>query len=90
MLATVFYGLRKLDPDGRPPHVRAALPAVRPQMVVRRVVRLPLRPAGAADFRLGGGDRQEGIDWLADNSARAVEAVSRIDDWIDRIFVDAR
>ena len=31
---------------------------------------------------------KQGIDWLADNSARAVMAVSRLDDWIDRIFVD--
>ena len=31
---------------------------------------------------------KRGIDWLADNSARAVEAVSRLDDWIDRIFID--
>jgi NADH:ubiquinone oxidoreductase subunit 5 (subunit L)/multisubunit Na+/H+ antiporter MnhA subunit len=32
---------------------------------------------------------KKGIDWLADNSARAVEAIARLDDWIDRIFVDA-
>jgi NADH:ubiquinone oxidoreductase subunit 5 (subunit L)/multisubunit Na+/H+ antiporter MnhA subunit len=32
---------------------------------------------------------QQGIDWLADNLARAVEAISRLDDWIDRVFVDA-
>jgi len=32
---------------------------------------------------------KKGIDWLADNSARAVEAVARLDDWIDRVFVDA-
>ncbi len=31
---------------------------------------------------------KKGIDWLADNSARAIEAVSRLDDWIDRIFID--
>ena len=28
------------------------------------------------------------IDWLADNSARTVAAVARLDDWIHRIFVD--
>ena len=32
---------------------------------------------------------KKGIDWLADNSARAVERLARLDDWIDRIFVDA-
>jgi NADH:ubiquinone oxidoreductase subunit 5 (subunit L)/multisubunit Na+/H+ antiporter MnhA subunit len=31
---------------------------------------------------------KKGIDWLADNSARAVAAVARLDDWIDRIFID--
>ncbi len=30
-----------------------------------------------------------GIDWLADNSARAVVAIARLDEWIDRVFVDA-
>ena len=45
----------KAGPRGRPPHVRAALPVAGPQMVVRRIVRLPVRPAGAAHLRLGGG-----------------------------------
>ena len=31
---------------------------------------------------------RNGIDWLADGSARAVAAVARIDNWIDRVFVD--
>jgi hypothetical protein len=31
---------------------------------------------------------QKGIDWLADNLARTVELVARLDDWFDRIFVD--
>ena len=31
---------------------------------------------------------KKGIDWLADNAARTVEAVSRIDDWIDRVFIN--
>ena len=50
---------------------------------------LALCPAGAADLRLGRRRSTRGIDWLADNSARAVEAVARLDDWIDRVFVDA-
>ncbi len=32
---------------------------------------------------------KQGIDWLADNAARAVGAVALVDDWIDRTFVDA-
>ncbi len=32
---------------------------------------------------------RKGIDWLVDNSARTVEAVARLDDWIDRVFVDS-
>jgi NADH:ubiquinone oxidoreductase subunit 5 (subunit L)/multisubunit Na+/H+ antiporter MnhA subunit len=31
---------------------------------------------------------KKGIDWLADGAARLVALVARIDDWIDRIFVD--
>ena len=53
ILATLFYGLRKLDPmDVR----RTFLPVYRvprPQMDVRRIVRLLFRPAGAENLRLG-------------------------------------
>jgi NADH-quinone oxidoreductase subunit L len=31
---------------------------------------------------------RRGIDWLADGSARLVGAIARLDDWIDRTFVD--
>ncbi len=30
----------------------------------------------------------KGIDWLADGAARLVAGVARLDDWIDRLFVD--
>jgi len=30
----------------------------------------------------------QGIDWLVDGLARSTRAVARLDDWIDRVFVD--
>ena len=31
---------------------------------------------------------KNGIDWLADNLARAMNVCAKIDNWIDRIFID--
>ncbi len=88
LLATAFYGLRKLDPaDARrtfSPLYKLflhkwwfdelyALLLIRPVLWISALVE-------AIDKRV--------IDWLADNSARAVAAIARLDDWIDRIFVD--
>jgi NADH:ubiquinone oxidoreductase subunit 5 (subunit L)/multisubunit Na+/H+ antiporter MnhA subunit len=88
VLATAFYGLRKLDPeDAR----RQFAPIHRfllnkwwfDELYHFLFVRPVLRISGwvaAID--------KKGIDWLADNSARATQATSRFDDWIDRLFVD--
>ncbi len=88
LLATAFYGLRKLDPaDARrtfSPLYKLflhkwwfdelyALLLIRPVLWISALVE-------AIDKRV--------IDWLADNSARSVAAIARLDDWIDRIFVD--
>jgi NADH-quinone oxidoreductase subunit L len=89
LLATFFYGLRKLDPAD----ARRQFAAVHQfllhkwwfdELYDRLFVRPLLRVCRwVADF-----DKRV-IDWLADNAARAVAAVSRLDDWIDRVFVDA-
>jgi proton-translocating NADH-quinone oxidoreductase chain L len=88
VLATTFYGLRKLDPKDV---CRTFSPIYQlflhkwwfDELYAFLFVRPVLRISGwvaAID--------KNGIDWLADNSARAVMAVARLDDWIDRIFVD--
>ena len=87
LLATVIYGLRKIDAEDRP----AVCPRLwfpRPQVVVRRIVRIAVRPARAADFAAVAEVDRKGIDWLADGAAGDVAAVARLDDWIDRLFVD--
>ena len=60
MLATAFYGLRKLDPDD----VRRTFAPLYWFLVHKwwfdELYAVPVRPAGAAHFRLGRGDRQAG------------------------------
>jgi len=87
-LAAAFYWFRALDPDDArrqsPPiyeflrgkwffdELYAAC-IVRPVLsVARQVARLD----------------QKGIDWVADGLGRLVRVASRLDDWIDRLFVD--
>jgi NADH:ubiquinone oxidoreductase subunit 5 (subunit L)/multisubunit Na+/H+ antiporter MnhA subunit len=89
VLATAFYGLRKLDPED----VRRTFAPVYwflvhkwwfDELYAALFVRPILRLSAVVAFV----DRRV-IDWLADSAARAVTLLSRIDDWIDRIFVDA-
>jgi NADH-quinone oxidoreductase subunit L len=88
LLATAFYGLRKLDPDD----VRRTCPPLywflsRKWLFDELYGFLFVRPV----LRISGWVATidtKGIDWLADNSARAVKAVAQLDDWIDRVFVD--
>jgi NADH:ubiquinone oxidoreductase subunit 5 (subunit L)/multisubunit Na+/H+ antiporter MnhA subunit len=88
LLATAFYGLRRLDPAD----VRRQFAPLYNFLIhkwwfdelyqwafVRPVLRLSDWVA-AID--------QQGIDWLADHAARGVVVLSRLDDWIDRTFVD--
>jgi len=88
ILATAFYGLGTLDPeDAR----RQFAPLYRlcrnkwwfDELYDAVFVQPVLRISGwvaAIDRR--------GIDWLADGLARWTVAVSRLDDWIDRLLVD--
>lgn len=89
VVSTLFYGLRWWNPDD----VRRTFNPIYKFLVGKwwfdelygfLFVRPVLRVSGwvaAID--------KNGIDWLADNAARAVEGISRIDDWIDRTFIDA-
>ena len=89
VFSTFFYGLRKLDPSD----VRGTFPRLY-RFVARKwlfdelygvlFVRPVLRLSGwvaAID--------KKGIDRLADGSAKAVTSIARLDDWIDRVFVDS-
>ena len=88
LFATMFYGLRKFDPKDA---ARSFAPIYR--LLVHKwwfdelYAFLFVRPVLRVSGWVAAIDRR-GIDWLADGSARAVERVSRIDNWIDRIFVD--
>ncbi len=88
VLATMFYGLRKLDPADA---ARTFAPAYRflvhkwwfDEAYAFLFVRPVLRVSGwVAAF-----DRRC-IDRLIDGSAWSVGWVSRVDNWIDRMFVD--
>ncbi|MBN1911265.1 MAG: NADH-quinone oxidoreductase subunit L [Pirellulales bacterium] len=88
LVATVFYGVRRLDPDD----VRKTFGPVYTflcrkwyfdelyQLIFIRPVMVISRAVAAID--------KHGLDWLADNSARFVKWISRLDEWIDRLLVD--
>jgi len=88
ILATAFYGVQSLDPnDAR----RTFAPIYNLfyhkwwfdelyQFLFVRPVLLLSNWVALCD--------KNGIDWVADNLARAVAACARLDNWIDRIFVD--
>ena len=89
VFATLFYGLRKWNPE----EVRRTFPGgynflVHKWWFDELYAFLFVRPVLRISDWVAAVDKK-GIDWLADNAARAVEAVSRIDDWIDRVFIDA-
>ena len=89
VLSTVFYGVRRLNPND----VRRMFSRTYEFLVHKwyfdelyrfALVRPILRISGwvaAID--------QNGIDWLADHAAWSVTALARVDDWIDRTFIDA-
>jgi NADH-quinone oxidoreductase subunit L len=88
VLATLFYGLRKLDPkDVRRQFAPLYWLFFHKWWFDEIYAFLFVRPLLRISDWVVAIDKR-GIDWLADNSVRAVMAVSRLDDWIDRIFVD--
>jgi NADH-quinone oxidoreductase subunit L len=89
VLATLFYGLRKLDPaDVRRTFAPLYRFLVRKWMFDELYAFCFVRPVLRISGWVAAVDRK-GIDWLVDNSARAVQSVARLDDWIDRVFVDS-
>ena len=84
LLATAFYGLRKLNPeDARRTFPRIYWLLLHKWWFDELYAWLFVRPVLRISGWVAAVDKK-GIDWLADNSARAVEAVARFDDWIDR------
>ncbi len=89
VFATLFYAMHTWHADD----VRRAFPRlynflVRKWMFDELYALLFVRPVLRISGWVANIDKK-GIDWLADNSARAVELTSRLDNWIDRIFIDA-
>ncbi|MCD4727528.1 MAG: NADH-quinone oxidoreductase subunit L, partial [Pirellulales bacterium] len=88
LLATAFYGLRKLDPaDARRTFSPLYKLFIHKWWFDELYAILFIRPVLRISDWVETIDKRV-IDWLADNSARTVAAIARLDDWIDRIFVD--
>ncbi len=88
LLATVFYGLRKLSPDD----VRKQFAPIYRFLIHKwwfdeLYALLFVRPALRISNWVAALDKQ-GIDRLVDGLAWLVGLVARLDEWIDRIFVD--
>ncbi len=89
LLATAFYGWRRLDPaDARRQFAPLYKLFVHKWWFDELYALLFIRPVLRISAGVAAIDKYV-IDFLADGSARVVEAVSRLDDWIDRIFVDS-
>lgn len=88
LLATLFYGLRKLDPE----NVRRTFAPLywflsRKWLFDELYAFVFVRPVLLVSGWVAALDKKC-IDWLADYSARAIVVLARLDDWIDRWFVD--
>jgi len=91
LLATVFYGLRKLDPEDVRRTFAPVYRFLRNKWWFDEAYQLLfVRPALWLSAAAAGLDRQ-GIDRLVDGAARSVRDVSfQFDGWIDRTFVDGQ
>ncbi len=88
VLATAFYGLRAVDAEDAKRQFAPLYWFFRNKWWFDEAYQfLFVRPTLRIADWVANLDKK-GIDWLADNSARAVCAVSNVDDWIDRWFVD--
>jgi NADH-quinone oxidoreductase subunit L len=88
VLATAFYGLHKLDPaDVKRTFAPIHWFLVRKWLFDELYMMIFVRPVLRISGWVAAIDKK-GLDWLADNSARAVEAIARLDDWFDRLFID--
>jgi NADH-quinone oxidoreductase subunit L len=89
LLSTAFYGMKKLSADDAS---RFFSPLygflVHKWWFDELYAAVFVRPALRIARWVAAIDRKV-IDWLADNLARAVELLSRLDDWFDRLFIDS-
>ena len=88
LLATVFYGLRRLNPDD----VRKQFPAIYRFLVHKwwfdeLYAMLFVRPTLQISQWVAALDKQ-GIDRAVDGMAWLAGRVARLDGWIDRVFID--
>jgi len=88
LLATVFYGVRKLNPDD----VRKQFAPIYRFLVHKwwfdeLYAMLFVRPTLRISNWIAAWDKQ-GIDRMVDGLVSLVGLVARLDEWIDRIFVD--
>ncbi len=89
LLATAFYGLRKLDPkDAQRTFSPIYWLLVHKWWIDELYGFLFIRPLLHISGWIAAIDKYV-LDWLADNLAKLVALAARIDDWIDRIFVDS-
>ena len=88
LLSTIFYAFRALDPED----VRRQFAPIH-RFLLRKwwfdelYALLFIRPTLQLSRWVAALDKR-GIDGVADGAARAVTAVARLDDWIDRLLVD--
>lgn len=89
LLATAFYGLRRLDPeDARRTFAPIYWFFLHKWCFDELYAAVFIRPVLRVSGWVATIDKKC-LDWLADNSARAVVVLAHVDDWIDRLFVDA-
>lgn len=87
-LATAFYGLRLVDAEDARRQFAPLYLFFRNKWWFDELYGfLFVRPALRIASWVAQLDKK-GIDYLVDGSARAMRAVSTVDDWIDRLFVD--
>jgi NADH-quinone oxidoreductase subunit L len=88
VFATMFYGLRKWDPKEARQTFGRLYDFVRNKWWFDELYdAVFVRPVLKISTWVAALDRK-GIDWVADNLAHGTRALSRLDDWIDRLFVD--
>jgi NADH-quinone oxidoreductase subunit L len=88
LLAMAFYGLRKLDPSEAKSTFAPFYWFLSRKWLFDELYQVIfIRPLLVISNWVAATDKN-GLDWLIDNTARAVQGLSRIDDWFDRLFVD--
>jgi NADH:ubiquinone oxidoreductase subunit 5 (subunit L)/multisubunit Na+/H+ antiporter MnhA subunit len=88
VLATAFYATKAFDPnDARRTFASFYRFFIHKWYFDEAYQKIFVRPALVISGWVATIDKQ-GLDWLADNSARLVGSCARLDDWFDRRIVD--